>query len=143
MQVALPLVLLSTMIATEVLSACRSEEPTRGPWRVGGVYSIQSGDGGFGVVKVLALDPGVVSVRIYRQKYRARPTAVDPASLSLGSLHDPEGFGIGHAPVSEAGFASWKPQLLFIQSVSEDELDGYRYWKEDGGNWTSCRRTRG
>ncbi len=116
------------------LSACRSREgSTPGAWRVGGVYSIRSGDGGFGVVKVLALDPGVVSVRIYKQKFKVRPTVVDPAALTLGSLHDPGGFGIGHAPVAEEGFASWEPHLLLVQDVSEDELEGYRYWKEDEG----------
>ena len=125
------LILLSVVVGTAVLSSCRSEERTRGPWRTGGVYSIRSGQGGFGVVKVLAVDPGVVSIRIYKQKYGERPSTVDPATLTLGSLHDPDGFGIGHAPVAEARFASWEPHLLFVQSVSEDELEGYRIWKED------------
>lgn len=99
---------------------------------VGGLYSIQNGNGSFGVAKVLALDPGVVSVRTYKQSFPERPSSVDPASLSLGSIHDSDGFGMGHLPITPETFVSWQPVLLLVQSVTEDELDGYRMWKEAG-----------
>ncbi len=101
-------------------------------WRVGGLYSIESGDSGYGVVKILALDPGVVNVRIYKQRFTTRPDSIDASSLTLGKIDDPDGFGIGHLPISEATFSSWAPVFLSQQTVAEEELDGYHMWKESG-----------
>jgi len=111
--------------------ACRQGHRNAQPgWQVGGLYSIESDEGDFRVAKILALDPGVVGVRIYKQKFVTRPTTIEPSSLTLGSINDSDGFGMGHIPVDEDGFASWKPQLLLVQTVTADELDGYPYWKD-------------
>ncbi|HEY1375981.1 MAG TPA: hypothetical protein VGF55_04270 [Gemmataceae bacterium] len=99
----------------------------------GGVYSIDNGDGTFGVVKVLKLEPGVVHIRVYRNKYAARPTSVELSDLSLGGFDDPGGFGVGHLPISANNVAGWRPVLLAETQVAEDELEGYRLWKESGG----------
>jgi hypothetical protein len=106
----------------------------RSEWKPGGLYSVDNGDGSFGIAKVLAIDPGVISVRMYKQSYAKRPQKVEPASLSLGSVDDPDGFGIGHMPLDEETFASWKPALLVVVSVEEVELDGYRMWQEASGS---------
>jgi hypothetical protein len=98
----------------------------------GGVYSVESGDGDFGVVKVLVVDDKGVHLRVYKNKYPTRPTAVDLKTLSLGSLNDPDGFGMGHLPLSREGFAEWKPALITKDEVRKDELDGYEMWKEAG-----------
>ncbi|HEU4427959.1 MAG TPA: hypothetical protein VFT98_04340 [Myxococcota bacterium] len=100
-------------------------------WEVGGLYSILGAEGGFSVAKVLALDPGIVSIRIYKQRFPARPGTVEPSDLVVGTIHD--GFGIGHIPVASSKFASWEPRLIRRSDVSESELDGYRCWKESGG----------
>lgn len=100
-------------------------------WEVGGIYSVSDG-GEFRVAKVLAIDSDAVSVRIYRDAYAMRPQAVDPETLSLGSLEDPEGFGIGHIPLPYRDFALSFPVLLAVVGVSDDELEGYQYWKESG-----------
>jgi hypothetical protein len=102
-------------------------------WEIGGLYSILSAEGGFSVAKVLALDPGIVSIRIYKQRFTARPETVEPSELVVGTIHDTDGFGIGHMPVASSTFASWEPRLITRTEVSESELDGYRYWKESGG----------
>ncbi len=128
------IVLLGIALVLASLLACRSRERSKLPaWKVGGLYSIRSGEGDFVVAKVLALDPGVVGVRIYKQKFQSRPVTVDPSSLTLGSVKDPDGFGLGHIPVPEEGFASWEPQLLLVQGVTDAELEGYRYWKDAQG----------
>ncbi len=97
-------------------------------WHVGALYSIANGDGRFGVVKVLVLEPEAVHVRIYKQKFDTRPTIVDPQSLTLGGVNDKGGTGIGHLPLSRATFASWQPFFLSQQTVSDEELDGYKMW---------------
>jgi hypothetical protein len=125
------LVFLATVVGSVVaVYACQARQaPAQSRWKVGGVYSVRSEEEGFRIAKVLALDPGVVSVRIYKQSFPSRPQTVDVSSLTLGSIKDPGGFGIGHAPIAEEGFAAWKPELLAEQPVTEAELEGYRYWK--------------
>lgn len=122
-----------TVLALATLLACRSG-PTQPPtqWKVGGLYSIESGEGDFSVAKVLALDPGVVGVRVYKQRFPARP-AKAPSTLTLGTINDKDGFGIGHLPLAEEEFGSWKPQLLEVQTVTAEELEGYSMWKESQG----------
>ncbi|MBI3410322.1 MAG: hypothetical protein HY040_18440 [Planctomycetes bacterium] len=99
----------------------------------GGIYSIDNGDGKYGVVKILKLEPGVVHVRVYKNKFAARPNSIKVEELSLGSVKDKDGFGLGHLPISERDFKSWKAVLLATTEVRAEELDGYQLWKEAGG----------
>lgn len=100
-------------------------------WRAGGLYSVREG-AEFGIAKVLVVDSAAVQVRVYQQRYASRPTTIDLSTLTLGKLGD-RNFSIGHVPLSRKSFASWDPVFLNQQSVSEDELDGYRIWQHDNG----------
>ena len=100
---------------------------------VGGLYSVESGDGRFGVVKVLALEPGIVHARLYAGKFESRPVNIDPITLSLGSILDDD-FGIGHTPLALEGFMKWQPMLLMRTSVTEEELEGYKIWRDSTRN---------
>ena len=120
-------------IATLVLflvAACSSSKD--GPV-IGGIYTINNGDGSFGVVKVLVVDSKLVHVMVYKNKWETRPTSVDTSTLSLGSITDKDGFGIAHLPLSRETFDKWQPVLVSQQTVSGEELDGYNEWKKDGG----------
>lgn len=99
----------------------------------GGIYSVDSGDGTFGVVKVLKVEPGIVHVRVYKNKFSSRPSSINVGDLSLGTIKDPDGFGMGHLPISEKDFSGWQPALLAKTKLSDDELEGYRIWKDSGG----------
>jgi len=99
----------------------------------GGIYSIDNGNGKFGIAKILKVEPGIVHVRIYKNKFEPRPTSVNVEELSLGSIHDKDGFGMGHLPISERDFRQWKPVLLITKGVTEEELEGYKLWKDAGG----------
>ena len=44
---------------------------------VGGIYSINDGDGRYGVAKLLAYGDGICHVRIYKQKFQSRHVAGD------------------------------------------------------------------
>ncbi|MEY4199833.1 MAG: hypothetical protein RLZZ265_1573 [Verrucomicrobiota bacterium] len=113
-----------------VLVACRKSSASL---QVGGIYSTADGKGGYGVVKLLAHGDGICHVRIYKQKFPSRPTTVDVGSLSLGKPGDPDGFGMGHIPMREAGFLESQPVLITKTTVTPDELEGYKIWKESGG----------
>ena len=98
----------------------------------GHVYSVESGDQ-FGVVKVLAVEDDIIHVRLFREKFAERPVAVSTGALTLGRFDDPEGGGIGHLPLSRTVFRAWIPALAGQEPVEAAELEGYRFWKDDGG----------
>ncbi len=89
--------------------------------KAGGIYSCKSGDGDFSVVKVLVVENGAVHARLHKNRFKERPTAIDPKQLEVV---------IGHVPLSEAGFRNWEPVLLMEQPVTDEELDGYRLWRD-------------
>jgi len=88
-------------------------------------------------MKVLVVDEHAVHLRSYANKFREQPKDVDPASLSVGGLYDPAGFGIGHFPLAKEGFFKDKPVLIKVVPVKEEELEGYKMYLEamngDGG----------
>lgn len=72
----------------------------------GDVYSVTTGDGDFAVVKILVYEDGIAHIRLYKNKFVERPTNIDVTTLSLGSIGDAEGFGIGHLAIQESELRS-------------------------------------
>jgi hypothetical protein len=104
-------------------------------WIVGGLYSVRAKND-FNIVKVLAVDEVAVHVRVYKQCYDSRPNVVDPSTLTLGTIYDEDGFGMGHLPLSQRELTSWEPAFLCQSTVIPEELEGYRLWREhNGGIW--------
>lgn len=101
--------------------------------KVGGLYSITDDGSEFQVAKILALDEAAVHVCIYKNKFRSRPKTVDPSTLSLEGTPGGDDFGIGHLPLSRQSFMNGRPAFIQQSSVAEDELEGYKMWKEAGG----------
>jgi hypothetical protein len=89
--------------------------------RPGGIYSCMSGDGDFSVVKVLVVEGGGVHTRLHKNRFKERPDTIDPNELQVA---------VGHVPLSEKGFRDWEPVLLLEQPVTDDELVGYRHWRD-------------
>jgi hypothetical protein len=102
----------------------------------GGYYSIVAGDV-FSIARVLKLESDIVHVRVYKQHFQQRPRSIDPGALTLGSIHDADGFGMGHLPLRLATFIKREPNFLTYAEIQSSELEGYNMWKEtsDGGVW--------
>ena len=102
----------------------------------GGYYSILDGDV-YSIAKVLKLEPEIAHVRIYKQHFQGRPRSIDISALTLGSIHDEDGFGMGHLPLRLQTFKDREPVFLTYSEVVPEELQGYQLWKEssDGGVW--------
>jgi len=98
--------------------------------KAGAICSVDDGDGKFGVVKILVIDNDIAHIRIYKNKYNQRPVSIDTKTLSLGSIFDEDGFGIGHTPLDRKGFDNWDPVVITYEEVSAEELEGYQIWKE-------------
>jgi hypothetical protein len=121
----------------------------RGPYRVGGIYSVVVDDRGIAIARVLATQWRVVHVRVYSNRYGERPREIDRATLFMTPLRgfaeldlnatrpeerpDPGPFAIGHVPLRVGSFAAWRPRLIAVARVEDEELEGYRTWKEEGG----------
>ncbi len=100
---------------------------------VGGLYATKNEDGTYGVMKVLVVDDFAVHLRSYANRFEELPLDIDPSVLTLGSISDDGGFGIGHFPLSKEAF--WKDDPIFLRktSVAEDELEGYRIYLDAMG----------
>ncbi len=96
----------------------------------GDVYSVDRGDGTFGIVKLLVLTDGVAHIRIYANVFDARPDDVDLDALTLTSADDPDNAGFGHLPLEEKDFRAWSPVLIAETDIAEEELEGYEVWKD-------------
>jgi|ERR1041385_4190427 hypothetical protein len=101
--------------------------------QVGGIYSVNDGQGHYGVAKLLVHEGGVCHVRLYKQTFPTRPATLDITKLSLGRAGEPE-FGIGHLPIREGEFLHWQPVLITTSPVTPEELDTYNDWKEARGS---------
>lgn len=128
------------MVCTILLSVATAACPNAGvsdqsALRVvpGSLYTVNDGEGWFRIAKVLVVDDEAVHIRVYRNRFKERPTTVDQTALTLGSIHDPGGFGMGHLPLTRAAFAEMEPVFLLSGTVDAEELEGYTYWKEAGG----------
>ncbi len=104
------------------------------PLRVGGMYSFPGPDG-FTVAKILAVDEIGVHVRLYKNRFRDAPTAADCSRLTVGSMDDADGFGIGHFPVSRQSFFDWQPTFFLQSDICEEELEGYKIWLDSKGGY--------
>ena len=127
-----------------VLRFLRPRDP-----RPGGLYSVAVDERGYAVAKVLVVERGAVHVRVYSNRYADRPRTIDPESLFLAPVPDftdaalnatrpeqrpdPGAFGIGHLPLRPASWTAWRPELIAPDAVAEDELDGYRLWRDQRG----------
>ncbi len=90
----------------------------------------------YSVVKVLAVTEDVVHVRLYKERFAARPKSVFANSLTLGRIDEPGPAGMGHLPLSRTTFANWRPIKLHSEPVTMEELEGYRMWQVNaGGVW--------
>lgn len=94
---------------------------------VGGLYASRQTDGTYRIVKVLVADEHAVHLRMYAERYDAIPKRVESRSLSLGRIQDGL-FGIGHYPIARQGFFNGEKHHIGTESVTEDELEGYRIW---------------
>lgn len=85
----------------------------------GGLYISQNKDKTFRVSKILALDDFAVHVRMYSNKFEIKPNTLNSSDLN---------FFIGHAPMAKEGFMLDKPELLKVEKVTEEELEGYHFY---------------
>jgi hypothetical protein len=103
----------------------------------GGVYSVKEEDGTYGAIKILKIDDQGVHIRQYSNQFLERPASVDSSTLYMAGIHRKpnEKLGLGHTPISNESFANWQIQLIHVEPTTDEELEGYEYWKEENGGY--------
>jgi len=114
--------------------ACRAKAPT---YVQGGLYSVPYEQNKYLIVKVLKVDPDGVHVRTYSNVFTSRPQDIDEHKLYLAGMnHKPEeALGMGHIPLAKQAFDQWKPQLIKVVPVRDEELEGYKMWLDAKGGF--------
>jgi uncharacterized protein YndB with AHSA1/START domain len=82
--------------------------------------------------KVLTQTRKVIHLRIYSDRWVEPPELVNPWRLRL----DPawaDNPGVGHVPLAAADLQRMPAYYMRLVMVGDDELEGYRNWKESGG----------
>jgi hypothetical protein len=114
------------------MSPLSSDERVPSELFEGGYYSIADGEV-FSIAKVLKMEADKVHVRIYKQHFPQRPRSIDVDLLTLGTIHDKDGFGMSHLPLRLETFQDRDPQFLTYSEVRAEELRGYELWRESAG----------
>lgn len=90
--------------------------------QTGGVYATKDENGKYLISKVLACDEMAVHLRFYNENFDSLPTEIETKQLT---------YLIGHAPLAVEGFLKDSPTLICVESVTEDELEGYRLYLDE------------
>ena len=112
------------LLCTLVLTSCRQTspevKPLTGPPQVGALYSFNDGEGGFRAGKIIALDDEAIFVRLFENRWTARPTL---AAARQAGTPIPLAY-------STQTFAGMQPVHLENGTVAADELEDYETWKQ-------------
>lgn len=94
--------------------------PISGPPQSGAIYSMNDGEGGFRIGKVLAVEEEIVFMNLYSERWTSRPSleAARKAKTSAGLAF------------SAQSFSGMQPVHLEPGNVSPEELEAYEDWKQ-------------
>lgn len=108
----------------QIVRSIRFQMLPEEPLQTGGVYSTATfGDEAYGLWKVLAHDGQAIHIRSYGAAFKSRPVESE-ARQDLEQLQSRQ-LDIGHMPISPEIFWSSNPELVFMDTITADELEGY------------------
>lgn len=98
----------------------------------GGLYSVEDGTGGYRIAKLFAWDSTTVHLRLYSNRFPARPDTVASGTLRLRPAPG-EPVGREHFPAARYLFRAWSPQLVGHDTVTAQERGLVEEWRSSGG----------
>ena len=113
------IIIIIILISSLVVYKYKNKKRDTSVLRVGGLYTSKGKNGTYGVTKILALDDIMVHIRQYSNTFETKPTAINTSELN---------YFIGHIPMAKSGFRLDKQELLKVEKVQENELEGYNYY---------------
>ena len=108
-----------------LLVSCGGEQqkvdgtPLSGEPQPGGLYSLNDGEGGFRVGKVIAVEDVGVFIHLYANRWTSRPTRQTAKSVEKPTA----------IAYSTQSFTSMHPLHLEDGTVSDEELSAYENWR--------------
>ena len=93
--------------------------PLSGEPQPGALYSLNDGEGGFRVGKVVAIEDNAVFIHLYEKRWTSRPTRSEAKAAEKPTA-------LAYSPQS---FTSMQPLHLEDGTVSAEELSGYESWR--------------
>ena len=111
------------LIGVVLLCSCgsggKTVTPISGPPQAGATYSLDDGEGGFRVGKVLGVEEEIVFLSLYDNRWTARPSLVEARQARTPA-------GLAYRLPS---FAGLQPVHLENAQVSADELESFEEWQ--------------
>jgi hypothetical protein len=115
---------LACLVGAAFLCSCGSREkdatPISGLPQAGATYSLNDGEGGFRLAKVLVVNEEFIFVSLYSDRWTARPLLEEARKAKTPS-------SVAYSPVS---FTGMQPVHLENGQVTNDELDKYDEWSK-------------
>ena len=112
-----------TLLCTQMFSACGKKtaesKPLSGPPQAGALYSLNDGEGGFRVAKVVAVEADVVFVHLFAKRWTSRPAAVEAEAQTPSPV-----------AFSPDTFAGMQPVHMKDGTVSQEEAGTYEAWQK-------------
>ena len=104
------------------ISSCSSEKDKIEP---GSICTIENGEGGFRLVKVLEVDNNKVQLMVFKNVYPQRPASVGLDALELdNSSGETHHINSNREEMTRAEFDSRKPVVVAFEKVVKEELKG-------------------
>jgi hypothetical protein len=111
------------LICVLLFSSCRRDVKTAatlpGPPQIGATYCLNDGEGGFRAAKVLVVEEEVVFVRLFAERWSARPSLSEVRKTRKSAS----------VAYSSETFTGMQPTHLENGGVSADDLEAYESWK--------------
>jgi len=95
-----------------------------GPPQLGALYSFNDGEGGFRAGKVLAAEDDVIFVRLYANRWKARPSLAEARQAGNAIF----------LAYSSQTFTGMQPVHLENGAVLAEESSEYEVWKQSNQN---------
>jgi hypothetical protein len=119
-----PCRIMVALVFCGLLAACSRDKSRAqglsGPPQTGALYSLNDGEGGFRVGKVVATEEEVVFVRLFSDRWTSRPSLDKARTATLAAS----------LAFSAQNFAGMQPMHLENGTVSPEELEAYEKWKQ-------------
>ena len=114
----------------------RDFEDFKEVFKAGTYFSVAETEFGYRIGKILNADEWGVHICLFSNHYLLRPDIIKTEELYMSSKEDdPERFGIFHLPVLYSSFKNSEPKFILNGIVSEEELEGYKIWKDAKGGY--------
>jgi|GEM_PF-4660390 len=110
-----------------VIAFCTSirKKPT---FKTGDICTIDMGAGKYGVIKILAIEPERVHIKVFSNTYIGRPEHVDVQLLTTITFDEAENHATEHVPLEKGDFNKLDAETVGSQGVTREEANTYLAW---------------